>query len=122
MPTPGSAWLKTLAATVEQRLTTSPSDSSGAGAELGEVPWWSAILGVIGIGAHLFLNGAVTYALWLAFGPTVGFILAMSMLAVLVIGLLVVGRHWWALLALPLIGFLVASAVVALGRALLGWQ
>lgn len=82
---------------------------------------WSRVAGWVGIVAHLLLGSYLTLLSGLV-APMEGVVaIGVVMAGLLAIGLAVVGRHRWALLALPVLGVVAWWVIVAVGEAAFGW-
>jgi hypothetical protein len=90
-------------------------------AERAPIATWSRMAGWFGVAGHVLVGGVLTLVSPLV-APMAGVaVIGMAMVALLVIGLQVVGRHRWALLGLPLAAYLVWNGILAIGGALYGW-
>jgi len=86
-----------------------------------EVATWSRVAGWVGIAAQVFVGAYLTFLSGLV-APAWGVVvIGAVMVAILVLGPMVAGRHRWALLILPGLSILAWALILTIGETVFGW-
>ena len=86
-----------------------------------EIATWSRIAGWVGIAAHVIVGAFLTFLSGLV-APTWGMVvIGAVMVVILVLGLMLAGRHRWALLILPGLAILAWVVILTIGENAFGW-